>query len=191
MFLIQCKSLDLGLKADAFEGEIVFDVQVLSLNGKKLDLDFVGNELRYVFKDGMHHSISNGKPVFSEVYDGRDTVYGLQDGLIFERRSTKVDNSESILNHSLSVNQDTILGYVCDRITIRRASSVNEYYFNKALRIPDGSYEGCYHNDLELTTRLSQSIALKTTEERGDLKFVLTAREIKRREINSKLFEVE
>ena len=175
-----------------FEGLITYKNSLISKNPKMTSeqwTQLLGAKQDYFIKHGNYKSQSNGTMAQWQIYiQTENKIY------------TKSSNSETVLWNDASVNSDevikaeikknatTVLGYVCDELTLTCKSGVQKYYFSSKLPVDIKLYENHKYGNWFTFLSYSKSLPLKMIIETPQFTMETIATEIKPMKLEDKLF---
>ena len=147
--------------AKEFEGIVEYRNSVLDENGEAQSTleKKVGSKRMYYIKGGNYKSVSNGALFKYQIYlFDENKIYTKKIGTDKYDIVDAADNEFPVLDYSISFNQETILGFKCDLITILTENGVYKYYYSRAHKINPDNY--IKHNNGNWRFYVSRTSAL-------------------------------
>jgi len=144
------------------------------------------------FKNGFYKDSTNAHSAAIQYWRSSDTAAYIMDSM----------NSDTVLKvfvngghghkstYKTEINTDTILGYVCNRLTIKTGSIIRKYYYSNKLKLDAKYYDNyTYSNKNEIMNQMESAyLKLEIIEE--DYKFTVLATEIKKRKLADSFFSI-
>lgn len=181
--------------AQTFEGLIKYNnnyqIKMTKQDSEQLNT-LMGTKQVYVFKGDNYKSVYNGTFIKMQIYKGDEnknyTLTGKNDTLYWEDYS---QNKDLALSYEIKVNQDTILGIVCNVIIIQSTLSKTYYYYNSQYSINSELFKKHNYGNWYYIISKTNALPLKIIYETE--KYILTsiATEIKTIKLDDKVFEIQ
>jgi hypothetical protein len=180
-----------------FEGVITYSHQTIALQqGYDVEQDYKvdGKESKFYYKKGYYKWLFYPNCyVEMEMFHAHDTVIYLK----FQPNDTLYVDltnipSETILEYKIFPKADTILGYVCDRLTIKAKGKDSEwtrqYSYSDKFPLDPIHYKKYTHNSLNFIYSLIKALPLKIELIYKDRRISYTATQVEAKNIPNDIF---
>lgn len=173
----------LAVCAQSFEGKIIYQKTYKSRTPGTTDKQYntmLGNMENYYIKGANYRYDTNGNFLLWQIYISKD-----------KKIYSKIAHSSTILWDDVTVNTDkitsivlhkgvtTILGYLCDELTIHFEANYQKYYFNAKLGIDSKLYANHLYGDWYTYLSKANAVPLKIISRSDKYFFESIATEIK------------
>lgn len=188
-----------SIYAQDFEGTVTYKNSCIKTDPRNsFDLDkfvrFMGDTLEFKTKRGSYKQITNGVYKPYQLYNSSEPVHYYKDKIASDTLYF-IDYrkyNEFQYEHTIEQNSDTILGYVCHKLTItfKKNGNITHYYFAPDLGQDPKYFEGYKHDNLNNIIALMKSVILKIESLGGGLTIIREAFEVKHQKLSDNVFDI-
>lgn len=182
------------LPAQNFEGEIIYknsySSKISTISDQQLN-GMLGNITEYYIKGGNYKTVTNGTFLQWQLYINKDNKlynkFAIAETLLWNDCSK---NPTEVVKTEIKKGVLSILGYVCDEVTLTCKNGLQKYYFSSKLKVNAKAFAN--HNFYNLNTylALAHAVPLKTVIEIDQFTLENEATEIKQMKLDDKFFEL-
>lgn len=180
--------------AQTFEGIIkyhnFYQSKLANLKSEQLN-SLMGTSQEYYLKNGDYKSVFNGSFIKAQIYFGKENkAYNLtakSDTLYWEDYSK---NKDEAISYQIQNNKDTIMGIVCNIITIKTAKSKTDYYYNAKYGVNPTLFSFHSYGNWYYIVSKVKALPMKTVYENEQFILTSTAVEIKPMNLSEKIFVI-
>ncbi len=176
----------------SFEGEIIYKNSLKSKKPKMTDeqwTQMMGSKQEYFIKEGSYKSISNGTLAQWQIYDNKENkIYSKGSNSEIALWNDASVNSDEVIKLETNRNATTILGYVCDELTLICKSGIQKYYYSSKLPVDIKLFVNHKYGNWYEFLKNSKALPLKTIIETPQFIIETTATEVKPMKLDDKIF---
>lgn len=181
-------------QSQTFEGKIVYRNSYISKIPQLSDAQFttlMGDKQEYFIKGADYKSVLNGTYSQMQIYNHdenkiyhklslSDTLYWIDAG----------KENDPVVSHVVEKKKETILGYVCDVITIKTKDGSIAYYFNEKLGVDPLAFQNHHYMDFDFIMKHTKALPLKAITETKQFRMESVAIEIVPQKLEKSLFVI-
>jgi hypothetical protein len=180
--------------AQTFEGKInytnTFKSKTPQMSNQQWE-QMLGAKQEYFIKGGNYKSVTNGGMRQWQLYtNAQNKVYTKMANSETLLWNDAAENLDEVLKAEVKNNAATILGYVCNELTLTCKSGVQKYYYAPNLAVDAKLYEKHkYGNWYDFISR-AKSLTLKTIIETPQFVMESIATEVKPQKLDDSMFTI-
>lgn len=192
-FVISLFFLSLNSYSQDFEGIIEYKMSY-TLKSDRYSIDFLekemGKNVKIFFKNGFYKELTDSKFMYFQLFRYSDNrIYfknqPKNDTLYY--RSTLADHTSNF-DYVIQKKADTLLGVVCDKLTITDNFGTKTYYYSSEYSLDPEYYKNfTFINKYEIV-KLMKAVYLKLVMDLEFFKVEIKATNIERKKLPDKVF---
>ena len=150
-----------------------------------------GSRQDYFIKGGFYKSLVNGSTISMLLYDPKtNRLYSKKPGSDTLYWSDGKSNAEEILEFKIEKNRDTVMGHVCDVITIKTATAITYTSYSQKFELDRDKFKNHDFFNWSFYTSKAGAVPLRIVMEHPAFTMVSTATEIKAQKLPDNSFEI-
>lgn len=190
LFVLICTQVN----AQLFEGEIVYQNSYVSKMPNMSSERFgtlMGTRQDYFIKGNNYKSVFNGSYIKLQLYRGDENKsYALltkSDSLYWDDYGK---NKDVAITYEIKKNADTVMGIICDVITIKSAKSKASYAYNSKIGVDPKLFVQHAEGNWYYLISKTKALPLKTVFDTEQFTLTSVATAIKPDKLKSELFDL-
>tara|TARA_R110002033_G_scaffold169674_1_gene210770 strand:- start:7273 stop:7899 length:627 start_codon:yes stop_codon:yes gene_type:complete len=185
----------ISLASQNFEGILVnsinYESKDSSVSSEQLN-SLLGTKQFYAIKEGNYKSVFNGLFIKLQIYkNDENRNYSLtskSDTLYYEDYSL---NKDKVLSFKIEKNKDTIMGILCDLITVKSEKGKTSIYFSSNYKINPDLYKQHNYGNWNYIVSKIKALPIKTIQETEQFIMTSIATEITPMKLKDNVFEIQ
>jgi len=182
------------LAAQTFEGKVVYKnnytSKIITIPDQQLS-NMLGSTTEYYIKGGNYKTVTNGTFLKWQLYVNKDNKlynkFAIAETLLWNDCNT---NPSEVIKTEIKKEVLTILGYLCDEVTLTCKNGSQKYYFSTKLKVNATAFAKHNFYNLNKYMALSHAVPLKTIIDIEQFTLENEAIEIKEMKLDDKFFEL-
>ncbi|OUS00725.1 hypothetical protein A9Q86_08165 [Flavobacteriales bacterium 33_180_T64] len=184
-----------ALYSQDFEGVVTYKVEYPKNNSSLTEQELkkeLGTAVTTYFKNGFYKEHTNSKFMSYQLFRHTDSLIyykndSKSDTLLFYRADTKTGEEFS---YEIEKKTDTILGYICDKLSIKDKYGTKTYYYSSKLSLDPNYYKSFTISNKDKVVMLMQAIYLRLEMSYSALSIDIIATDIKRKKLKKSTFRI-
>lgn len=178
-----------------FEGivtyKVTYPINNTNLSEQELKAQ-MGTDVSTYYKNGYYKEDTNSNFMSYQLFRHKDTLVYYKnniksDTLFFHRTDAKTDDTFS---YDIEKKTDTILGFICDKLSIKDQYGTKTYYYSSELSLDPNYYKNFTVLNKDKIVKLMQAVYLRLEMSYPALSVDIIATDVKRKKLKTSTFNI-
>lgn len=180
--------------SQTFEGKIIYTNSYKSKSPQLKDeqlATMMGTTQEYYFNGADYKSVFNGSYIKMHMYKSKEnrsyTLTAQSDSLYWEDYNK---NKEVATKFEVEKGKDTVMGVLCDVLTVYTLKSKTAYYYNSKYGVNPSLFDKHAYGNWYYVLSKTKALPLKTISENEQFTLISTAVNVTRMKLAAMVFEL-
>ena len=160
--------ISISVYSQDFEGKIEYKLSYYQKDSKAIIdspeiIKLLGDTSTFITKKGFYKQITNSQYMAFQLYDPKENrLYmksKIESDTLFYIVTSKIKNTK--FEYEIIKNADTILGHVCDKLSVRDSVGKQDYYFANDLKVSPEYFQNFTAFNKNKITDIMKSVFLR------------------------------
>jgi hypothetical protein len=184
----------LAAQAQEFEGIVTYQMKCESKIPNVPNEQFnalMGSEQKYYYRSGEYKMAGNGTLFQWQIFIKKDNkLYSKLSSTPSVYYDDVTNNKDEVLKAEIKKNAETVLGYLCDELTLTCTSGIQRYYYNARFNMDPKKFENFKFNNWYEYLSRAKAVPLKMYVETPQFNLESVATDIEEKKIDASIFKL-